>query len=218
MTSANDLIADAVALTTASGTLTGLDNTGATTEAGEPDSRLYSLWFKFVVTNTCPSAHFDQIGSGFDGYMLLYFHPGTSGMDVPTMAALAAPAVAYDDDSGGGGAASFTTSIPAGAYLVKWASFSGGTTLNGVFNWSGLTSIDPLCGGPYAPPAPATYFVAMSGSLPTVSKTLQVAAEPILAVPPTLVVNTAPERVELVSTGGAPVVPTRGQIWPRGNP
>jgi hypothetical protein len=142
---ANDLIANAIALTTASGTLTGINNTEATVESGEPDSgKTHSVWYKFVTTDASPSAHFDQIGSGFDGFMTLYRLSYWPGIIVPYWGSLTY--IASDDDSGGGGAASFTTAISMGLFYVKWAAFSSGSTTSGILNWSGLTSIDPTCG------------------------------------------------------------------------
>lgn len=168
-TSANDLIANATALTAASGTISNLDNTGAGVEAGEPNSeRIHSLWFKFVITALCGSAHFDQIGSGADLYMLLYRYVANPA--VITVGGLQTPAVIYDDDAGGGGAASFTVSIPAGFYFVKWASYSAATTSAGRLNWSGLINIDPTCtpagGGGYASIMPIMGSYSRLSSVP----------------------------------------------------
>jgi hypothetical protein len=90
---ANDMFANAIALTAASGSVTGT-NTGATKETGEPNhagvSGGHSIWYAWTAP-TNVTASVDTFGSSFDTVLAVYTGTSVSALT----------AVASNDDSGG---------------------------------------------------------------------------------------------------------------------
>lgn len=141
MASSNNTYDTATLLTTPSGLISGLDNVGAGTEAGEPDvAKSNSLWFVFKLSNPVASVEFRQgvATSGPDLYLFLY------RMAKNPVRFNGWTLVASNDDGAGDRAGLITLpTLDAGFYAVKWSSYNTATTTVGTLSWSGLTSIDP---------------------------------------------------------------------------
>lgn len=128
---ANDNVADAIALTGNSGSLTAT-NLNAThedlTDGGEGESSS-SIWYKWTPT-VSGSATISLAGSDFDTIMGLY----NSAIEPATADSLRW--IAGDDDSGGSGTSSITSDVIAGAtYYIAVAGY-GGREGNIVLTWS----------------------------------------------------------------------------------
>ena len=128
---ANDNVADAIALTGNSGSLTAT-NLNAThedlTDGGEGESSS-SIWYKWT-PSISGSATIDLSGSDFDTIMGLY----NSAIEPATADSLLW--IAGDDDSGEGSTSSITSDVIAGAtYYIAVAGY-GGREGNIVLTWS----------------------------------------------------------------------------------
>ena len=105
------------------------DNTGATTEAGEPltnrwEQATTTVWWKWVAPED-GTAIFDTVGSSFDTVMGVYVGESLANLSV----------VAEDDDGGGTGATSEVTFLATSGttYYVcvaGWGGAAGNITLN----------------------------------------------------------------------------------------
>ena len=135
MADANALIADAFLITTASGSLSNINNVNAGVEPGEPNpERTNSLWWHFYLSG--PATLTIKQPTPFDAYLLLYKAPLLGN---PAMSDLFL--VAYDDDGAGGGGAINNYNATIGHYYIKYASYSSASSTLGNLNWSGLTTV-----------------------------------------------------------------------------
>jgi hypothetical protein len=147
MPASNDNFAAATRLNTAAGSLTGINNTDATEEAGEVSvpSRVRTLWFKFVLgAGTTGAWQIDNIGTtpAFDSVLTLWKKTSEGSADSFSNLTL----VLADDDSGGSGLSSLTgTGLTAGTYWLQYAGYDiangGEGSAGGVLNWTGLSTV-----------------------------------------------------------------------------
>ncbi|MEY2882096.1 MAG: hypothetical protein RLZZ15_4476, partial [Verrucomicrobiota bacterium] len=162
---ANDNFANAVALTTLTGSVTGT-NVNATSEPFEPahwnlSGTASSVWYRWTAPASGLAA-IDTVGSNFDTVMAVYTAPTTVAAALTNIARLT-----QDDDRGGGGASLVSFSATSGVtyYIAIGGSFSSARG-NIKLNWqltATLAVTTPPASQTVAVGGSATFSVAATG-------------------------------------------------------
>lgn len=132
---ANDNIANATQITQAAGTITGIDNTSATTDSGSGIG--HSVWYYFTLSGP-PSGTWSLDLSAAPDFVKVGFLYSVAG-------ALNTANLGFVDGNIGTGTlhrgSSVGNSLSAGTYVFVIGEFAGGTSTNSALTWSGLDTI-----------------------------------------------------------------------------